>query len=512
MTAGNPEGEPPSRMMFWLAVWSIALFAACLALDTRDNGFPYFYHPDESEKASQVITGRWNFHHPMLLLTATKVAVDTLGIGKSEQPVVETGRWVSATFTAAAVVAFSLLAFTWRGWTASFTAGIALLLHHQLFELSHYMKEDTALLAGLALTFLAAFAFLRTPNAWTAAILGFATALAISGKYVGAAALAVAIPVLWRTPREQRAKWLGSFAAALVVVLVLVNLPLLLDLGSFQRSFGREMDFVVHGQRGTTRSVPHTLYWNSFRDNSTPVVWVLLVVFLAARWRERRSVRLVEWIVIGFPFAYTLALSFSPKTNDRYFLPAAATFTFLAALGALDVARWMSLRLPLRWALTIPAATLAAAQLPSLLAYSRAFSRDDNAEMLAWIRANLPASAVIAKDSRIQLPDPDNKHDALRFASMPQKILADKYAADIGTIDQLREKGVTHVAVSESDYGKFFLRGLRPQKGEGDSFARRRAFYESLLRDNVPLFTRDRGPVLYLHPGIRIYTLPPLLD
>jgi hypothetical protein len=50
---------------------------------------------------------------------------------------------------------------------------------------------------------------------------------------------------------------------------------------------------------------------------------------------------------------------------------------------------------------------------------------------------------------------------------------------------------------------------LRPQEGERADFERRKAFYESLLRDGELLWERDRGTVIYLHPGIRIYRLPP---
>ena len=50
--------------IFWrLALAAVALFAATLWLDTRENGFPFFYHPDEPDKVDQIITGKWNFHH-----------------------------------------------------------------------------------------------------------------------------------------------------------------------------------------------------------------------------------------------------------------------------------------------------------------------------------------------------------------------------------------------------------------------------------------------------------------
>jgi hypothetical protein len=139
--------------------------------------------------------------------------------------------------------------------------------------------------------------------------------------------------------------------------------------------------------------------------------------------------------------------------------------------------------------------------------YFAAFQHDDNAEFIAWIAKELPPDAVVAKDSRIRLPRPGNAQDAGRFPPIPQKVRADKYAADLGTLAQLRALGITHVAVSKSDYGKFFLPGISPQAGEGESFMRRRAFYEELFRDGRLLFQRERGTVLYLHPGIQLYRI-----
>jgi len=507
IAAQSDELPGPRGEVGLLALWAVLLFAVTLLLNTRHHDFPFFYHPDETAKVEQVLTGAWNFHHPMLLLTTTKAAVAVFGVKPQEQSVVEAGRWVSAGFVAAAVVALSLLAFAWRGWTAALASGAALVLHHQLFELSHYLKEDSALLMGTAWTFLAAFLFWRKPDAGRAALLGAATALAISGKYVGVVVLAVALPVLWRAPGRKGRCGLW-FVAALAAVLVLVNLPLLLQPGAFGKSFDREVGLVVHGQGGQ-RDWPHAQYWSVFRDNSTPVMWVLLLVFLASRWRERRTLALPEWLVLAFPFAFALMLSFSPKSNDRYFLPATAVFTLLAALGAVDAARLLTRWLPRRGALGATAAVLVAGQLPSWLKYDAAFRTDDNADLIAWVRTELPPDAVLSRDSRARLPDSSSEKAQRRFAPLTQKILGGRFAADEGTVAEQRAKGVTHVAVSESDYGRFFLRDLRPRAGEEEKFAQRKAFYEELLRDGERVFGRDRGTVLYLHPGLRVYRLPP---
>jgi hypothetical protein len=519
-----PEPITTRREGWQLLAWALALFAACLALHTRNNDFPYFYHPDEPGKVEQVLTAHWNFHHPMLLLATTRLAVKAGAVPANEQAVVEAGRWISACFTALAVVALSLLAYAWRGWAAAFAAGAALVTHHQLFELAHYLKEDTALLAGFALTFLMLLACWWRPSNLRVTLLGAACGLAVSGKYLGVLSLALAVPIVWRNP-ERRGARLGIFTAALALTFFVVNLPLFLHLATFRESFGREVEFVVKGQRGLTRSVPHTQYWNVFIDNTTPAIWILLLCFLRARWHERRRLSLPEWIIIVFPFAYALALSFSPKTNDRYFLPATALFTLQAALGTVDLVHAFAFRHTRRRWLIVAIGVLLLFQIVSpprpahwnaLAEYWRAFRVDDNADLLEWMRTNLPPDAVIARDNRIQIPDPERKKHAARGIVVPQRVIfrdasgkAVRFAADVGTVDSLGEQGITHVIVSESDYGRFFLEGLRPQAGERADFDRRKAFYEQLLREGELIFERERSPVIYLHPGIRVYRLRP---
>jgi hypothetical protein len=228
-------------------------------------------------------------------------------------------------------------------------------------------------------------------------------------------------------------------------------------------------------------------------------------VFLVARWRERRHLRTAEWLIITLPFIYTIALSFSPKTNDRYFLPATAIFTLLAALAIADF--------PRKWAPPF-AALLIAAQFPSWsksrpgwLEYERAFQHDDTAEMIEFLRKDVPANAVILKDNRIALPDPERKKHAARLGVIPQRVIAERYAADFAKYDELTAKGVTHVIVSEQDYGRYFRKSLKPQKGAESKFAESRKFYERLRTEAELLWERRRGTVIYLHPGIEIYHL-----
>lgn len=301
-----------------------------------------------------------------------------------------------------------------------------------------------------------------------------------------------------------------AFFAALLLTVALVNYPVWQNLSLLTTSFGREVDLVVNGQQGVTRRVPHTLYWNVFRDNTNPVLWFFLVWHLAVFWKSRRECTLPEWFITVFPFAYALALSFFPKTNDRYFLPATALFIYLAGLGVVDVARWLRSLNRLRPAFPICITLAAVSQVPSLLAYWNAFHRDDNADLRKWIESNLPRDAVILEDSHVGLPVFGNERDALRQTPLPQKVLAYwSDSPDFATLDSAKRSGVTHMIASQSDYGRYFLKGLIPRKGNTDNYTLKREFYEQLFREGDLLWKRPRSTVLYLHPGIEVYRLKP---
>src|SRR6187200_2694051 len=141
--------ESESPVLRWLrGPWPIALvlFFGCLALFTRNNRFSYDYHPDEDGKTHQIIERERNYHHPLLLLNATDLAVHLTGTAKTNQRVVIAGRWVSAAFAAAAVATLGLVVFYRAGWLAAWAAGLLVATHDKLYEAAHYLKEDTALM------------------------------------------------------------------------------------------------------------------------------------------------------------------------------------------------------------------------------------------------------------------------------------------------------------------------------------------------------------------------------
>ncbi len=507
----------------------IALLAALLALwtYTQANTFPASYHPDEPSKARQVIDGEFNFHHPMLMLSAAKVAVAVTGAGDDVQRVTQAGRRVSAIFTATAVGCLVLLATFLYGQLAGAFAGVLLVTNHHLFELAHYFKEDPAVLLGVSAFFLALAIFDRKPGGKTAALLGLGTGLAISGKYVGALVVPFALFII--VIHRKNFPPLRAISLLLLVAIAtfaLANLPIFLNPGAFAAGFDRELDFAVHGHKGITREIPHGVYGAVFRESTNPAIWVLLIVFALSLLRRWRTARPAEWMVAIFPLFFAVVLSFSPKTHHRYFLP--ATGLLLSVAGAAIVLLPSLLReatatvrlfltyrgIPVRqmpWTLLENAQPLprtatslimavallvaVAIQAPHFWRYFDGFSNDGRSLIARFIRANVPPDAIIVSDKRVNLRELD----------LPNPIEGKLFAADVGTLAELRARGITHVAVAEGDYGRFFRDKLKPTEKGAENFAQRKAFYAELFETGTLLLDSPPGQLQYLQPHLQLW-------
>lgn len=530
------------KAAFW--AWLALVGAGAFWLFVQENDFPYFRHPDEPDKVDQIIAGEWNLHHPPFLLLATR-ALMARGAGAAGQPwdpqaVVETGRALVAACCALAVVCLAALVWRWYGAAAGVLAGLLLATHHQLFELAHYLKEDPVLLAGVAAVFFAGDIFWRHRTVPAAALLGAACGLALAGKYLGLLLLPVGVALVWRGTLKDSRRWrlAAVFALGFAVAAAILNLPALANCGQLGASVDREMAFAFAGRGGMTRRVPHALYWNVFVANSTPALWVGLAVYFGG-WlsppRLRRPVTadrhgapapgagpdpagprpLPEVLAATFPAWFALLLSCSPKTHDRYFLPATALLTAFAAVGLVTLGRAVGRRYGRLAGVAVPAAAVLCqfGSLPTpvdwktLTTYWRAFRTDDLAELRAWIDSNLPAAAVIAQDRRAGLPVTGSDRHERRQGSLAQRVLDGKYAADHGSLAELQRAGVTHVAVSQSDFGRYYVTGMTPQAGADADYRRRRDFYDALFREGKLQWERPRGEVVYLHPGLRLYRI-----
>ena len=510
-------------MREWLLA---ALFlVAGTMLFSRDSHFPSFYHPDEPSKARQVIDGDYNFNHPMLLLQVTRVIAWASQAAMTPQPITEAGRFASALFSAAAIACLVLLACHLRGWTAGVFTGLFLMVNQHLYELSHYMKEDPAVTFGMAAAFLAFVRCQALPSAARFAIFGATCALAVSGKYIGVVVLPLAVIALATSPKGGRLILSGTFLASFLAMFSLVNFPLLTSLGVFATNVERETDYALHGHKGLTRSVPHGVYGKVFREATNPAIWICLGLYYAAllqdhilaairaisrwfrksaRWTERitpRSTSLAEWIIALFPIAYVLLLSFSPKTHHRYFLPDTALFCALAAIGLASVHLPHYVRLGM-------AAVVAAVSVVYWTPTANAFRNDARAALVTYVRANIPKDATIVQDKRVNLPNRNDPRQSDSPYFLKQPLRGKLFAADEGTIGELRAAGIHYIAVSEGDYGRYYLDTHKPRAEEKADYDRRKAFYTQLFADGKLLWECKGGDNIYLQPAIKLYYLP----
>jgi 4-amino-4-deoxy-L-arabinose transferase-like glycosyltransferase len=503
------------------AVWAMAvtLFLFTLILHSRHNDFPYTYHPDEGGKVIQVLHGERNFHHPLLMLQTTAYAMRLSFLPHDPQATVQTGRWVSAAFSAGSVVAFALLAWWNYGLLVGWGAGLAVALQEDVFELSHYMKEDPALLFGLALALFAAHVWWRRPQVRSLEFLAIACGLAVSGKYIGIVALVFALPiVIWHraadsiVPRTARLK---TFAIVFAVTFLVCNFPLFgWKVSSPFRSIGHEMTGVTEGHQGLSR---HAAYFGSLKNRVPPVQTALIAIYAVALLATARRRTPPEWITLLFPIAFLLMISSSPKVAERYLLPVSAMVPLLAALGAGEIGRLVgSPHSSARTGAGLVASAILLgwatyAEYPAFHRTWGGFEHDDPTAVAEWVKAHLPADAKIAEDHRVNLSATKADDGPSSTARVPQTVLEAKsgVAADLGTVDELRAKGVGYVAVCRQNYGRYFNDENKPQAEIKTGYDKRREFYARVFQDGKLLKEWPKGAISYLQPGIRLYQIAP---
>lgn len=489
----------------WLI--AAAIFVAAVWLYTRHNDFPFYYHPDEPGKVAQIRDGTRNFNHPLLLLTATDLTMWLRGGAASCQEIVEVGRWWSAGFAATAAALFSWLGFNRFGLFGGVVAGVAMVIQRRIYENAHVMKEDAALLAGVALTFVAIDAFWRTPQARQALLLGGAVAVAASAKYVGLVTVPIASAVVFasRASRKQRLACVVAF----LTVLAVINFHAVLSPRGLMSGFTGEIERL--NMRAGTEWNFAPFYWVRTFLELSPFLLLLFVAHLTFALRNFRALPLPDLLLSAFPLAFGLLLSFSSKqSGGRHMLPAMMIAVLLGSFAALRLATELRRRrVPFRRALVaVLLALIFAYDAVRTRVLDRGFARDHRRELVDWIAAHVPQDATIGVEDRVGIPYDKPRRFCGISAPLAQKVRGARFAADLGTLDDLRASGVTHVAVTESHYYIFFdeKRGAR---NTDEAFARRRNFYGRLFAEGRLVWSRDSGNVGVLNPSLRLYEIAP---
>lgn len=529
----------------------LALTGSCLAVFSLHYAvLPYRFHADELGKGKQILANTRNFSHPLLLLNATQVvqrwwAPDLSSAVASPatlQQAVQLGRLVSASLAAGAVLCLAATAMILRGPRAMVAVGVVVALCPSLLMYAHDFKEDTALVFGLAAFALTLAIFDRYHGAWSAAMLGLGAALAVSGKYIGVMALPLAITMMLAAPWPVLGRpWLGfwtrlaAMLSAFVCAAALINHQVLHDPGQFVNSMMLEAQHGVTEHSGLTSDRPNWHWaWQLGREVSLPVLALagLYLVCLAAT-RRRRST--AELLVAAIPLVYFVLLLWCPIPFNRYLLPA-TVFTFaLAGLGVVELAEHLSRlaerrRGPKRqphgrghgtravttralapWvAPTALLGVVALVQLPRCVDYLAQFPGESRLRFDRHVRAALPGGARIIADFYAGLAPGVIAPDATPQGPLTLVVTPGIFAADMGSLDTLRRLGVTHVAVCDLAYARYFDPRLYPGADDLPGYERRKAFYQSVFAQGQLVWDSKVGENhipsgSYTNPHVMLY-------
>lgn len=472
--------------------WAIAAVFLLLALAWfgRHLDFTAFAHPDERNKIAQIVEGRYNFNHPLLMLNSVRIFTEGIGRAKDFEFVKLAGRWSSVVFASLGVALLVLVTGRLYGRWIAAAAGVFLLSNPHLFDLAHYFKEDPAFLFGVGFSLFAMLVFSDRPGPGAALFLGLAISCAVSGKYAGALVIPFSAYLVFACSKS-RARDLALMLGACAAGFLLINLPAFLALGSASNSLNREIGLLTGEKKGVSRSVPHGVYSNVYWQSSTPILIGLLAIYGYSLYKRGFRLGPAERILVLLPVVYILVLSFLSQTNHRYFLPAAALLACLSAAGLEPVLRLAKGK----WIALLLIAGSVAWQAPRLYRAEVGFTQDHQSEALQFLRTCLPPGSVVMVDERVDLP-------ATGDAFLVRR------GVDPGdSLESLRKAGFTHVVVSGRSYGVFFKESSKPKKGNEEDFEKVKAFYMSLFEHGNLLKEWKLGGNQYLARQLRVYSL-----
>jgi hypothetical protein len=493
-----------SRMMI---VFSLLIFGVSLALGTWNNAFPYYYHLDEPLEVRMILHGLTNFHHPLLMGNTTLLLCQMPGVEQNPQAVAEVGRWCMAVFGALASVAFAWVGFRFAGAAGGLAAGLLVALHPLLVELAHFYKEDPALLFGVAVSFLSITRYWDRSTLGNAALLGVANGLAFSGKYIGIVLLIPSFLVIAQArPRVQYGRKFAVLILGFLATVMAVNFQLVRGVRQLFTGVGREVALLDAG--GGAGWITNK-YVGVFFENSHFLVLIFagwFAVRLLFNWRERT---LPEFLILFFPLAFALMISLTPKTAERYFLPVSALVCLMAGIGLADFCRnFPLLTRRSRWQQNAVFAILLAVScgiFGGVVADRlEGFGHDTRRRLADYITANLPLDAVIVQDRRAQLVEVSGKEKEARAFSVPQRVLSNQYAADFGSVSELRAKQIYYVVLMVGQKYKDHGGARVKNRGEYDRFVKEVMDVGELLWEE-----RSRPPRV-VNPHLALYRLPPL--
>lgn len=493
--------------------WISALcFLIALFLGSINNDFPFYYHVDEPGKARQILTGERNLHHPLLMLNTVDVFTKSIPQWRDPQHITEIGRWSSALYSAGAVAILTFLLGTYLGATVAWIGGFIAATHWNIFELSHYFKEDPALSFGVMASFLGLHFVLTRASLLSSAFFGLTLALAASGKYIGILALLLVPVAYWRSSLSpsKLALHLVTLALSFACVFAIINWQMFVQPDTLQASLNKETKGVLEGGQIATHSFFHFGFFNRFYQVARVAAIPGILFFLALGIPKLKNQSRVIISLVIFPLLLATILGFSQKDSGRYYLPAVYGVCAMAALGWKLWFDWLKIHTSKSWTKWVTILflllTLGGA-VERLKDYYVGFNQGSRETLSKWIATHLPSEATIAQSYATKLADPKLEERGHRKALFPQRLITLKDLQEKHTLEDLKGMGVTHLAATEPEW-KTFLKQGKVRKDKSEKFASSRSFWKSIWDHATVVWETDAGKVGTHNPPMKLWELP----
>ena len=468
------------------------IFICGCAINSFGIGFPVYWHPDEAGKALQLQTGVYNYYHPLLLLHLASL-VAAFHMDESIRGLVLSGRIVSVVATAVATTALAALIARRFGLAFGLVTAALVGLSPTVFTNAHFFKEDATLLMGVSLTMLALQSVNADASRKNIVLLGLASGLAMSAKYVGVVMLVPGIALLAarRTPLAD----IVCLVLCAMLVFMLVNSPAAFTISHWAGGFAGELHHALAGHDGISWGPVSLRTLINFWHSSTPAIVLLWICGMA--WQVRRSFdrRQTEtgapsrWLtfddlIVFVPLLLLAPVQLSTLPFPRYVMPASALAVAAAvwtAASAFACYRNRAVRF-------IPLVLLAAGCIATSWSFwtvANVFADDSRSRLAHWISHSLPLDARIAADFFSGLPTPERFALDPTIQLLPQSIAVPFFhLGSAGSLAALRAQGFTHIVLSSGNFGRFFD---PTAKVTGTDAIARKRFYEEVFRQLTPI-------------------------
>jgi hypothetical protein len=354
-----------------------------------------------------------------------------------------------------------------------------------------------------------------------AAVMGVGCAAAISGKYIGLAAVGPCLAAIFLAPRIAPRSLLLRFLAFAVPAAASV---LAINFRAFESFFlprlgpaasekiVEEFFQSTMGHQDLALAVPNTFSLQVAISELMPHVWVFMgvgmVLSLLCGLRNRSAV-----VAGAFLLPFAVVLSYSAFPFPRYALPITVLSYFVA--GQLMASGLRRTKQP-RWfkqaAFVTCLGLIGATQGAQCWRLNMQFADDSRQRLREWVALHLGEQTEILAEDYTAL---DGVGDPWRFprqSRIQAQIVRTGSVSDRApTIDHLKTAGVDYVVVAAPKYERYFRPSIHSVSyTRQEDLLRRQRFYSELFSRAELVWSSVPSPPshAYVNPELRVYRVP----